>query len=189
MLRADVLQADTRATPCSQPLRSCVTDGIGTVTDILDQPYDLYIYRCYVVFTPTCRPTTLVSDENLENIVPGPLWWSRYSSRSGGVCASVAVFDLSNPKPDSYYIQWICPFSARTRWSGFAIRESAFDMDSLAKPEVDSSITNVNKQQWRQFRQHPRIQIIRFASESKFGFTVKLNLDSVKSNTASVSGQ
>jgi len=43
-------QADTRATPCSQPmcaggLRSSVIHGIGTVTDIPDQPRDLYIYR------------------------------------------------------------------------------------------------------------------------------------------------
>jgi len=46
-----LLQADTRHlipvnTPCSQPLcagrHSSVTHGIGTVTDIPDQPYDLY---------------------------------------------------------------------------------------------------------------------------------------------------
>jgi len=34
MLQADMPQADTRATPCSQPLGSSVTDGIGNVTDI-----------------------------------------------------------------------------------------------------------------------------------------------------------
>ena len=43
MLQADMLQGHTRATPCSQPVRSSVTHGIGTVTDIPDQPYDLYI--------------------------------------------------------------------------------------------------------------------------------------------------
>jgi len=33
-------------------------------------------------------------------------------------------------------------------------------------------------------RQHLRSQTISFASDSKFGFIMKLNLDSVKSNTA-----
>jgi len=47
MLQADMLQANTRATPYSQPLRSSVTYGIGTVTDIPDQPYDVYIYKLY----------------------------------------------------------------------------------------------------------------------------------------------
>jgi len=54
-----LLQADTRRpipvnTPCSLPLcaglRSSVTHGIGTVTDIPHQPYDLYIYRCRAGF-------------------------------------------------------------------------------------------------------------------------------------------
>jgi len=44
MVQADMLQADTRATPCSQPLRSSVTHGIGKAADIPDKPYDLYIY-------------------------------------------------------------------------------------------------------------------------------------------------
>ena len=54
MVQANMLQADTRVTPCSQPMcaggvRSSVTHGTGTVTDIPDQPYDLYIYRCRAV--------------------------------------------------------------------------------------------------------------------------------------------
>jgi len=40
-----MLLADTRATPCSQPLLSSVTHDTGTVADIPDQPYDLYVYR------------------------------------------------------------------------------------------------------------------------------------------------
>jgi len=33
MLHAETLQADARVTPCSPPLRSSVTHGIGSVTD------------------------------------------------------------------------------------------------------------------------------------------------------------
>jgi len=56
-----LLQADTRHlipvnTPCSQPLcaglRSSVSHGTGTVTDIPDQPYDLYIYRSWHPLSP-----------------------------------------------------------------------------------------------------------------------------------------
>jgi len=35
-----------RAAYAAGPNRSSVTHGIGRVTDIPDQPYDLYIYRC-----------------------------------------------------------------------------------------------------------------------------------------------
>jgi len=73
-------------------------------------------------------------------------------------------------------------------WTGFGeSSESSLDVDSLAKLEVLSSYTNitsVNKQQWRHTRPRPQIQTVRFASESESRFTMKLNLDSVKSNTA-----
>ena len=46
--------------------------------------------------------------------------------------------------------------------------------------------TNLNKQPWRHTGSRPRIQVIRFASESEPGFAVNLNIDSVKSNTVIV---
>jgi len=63
MVQADTLQADTRSTPCSQPLRSSVTHGIGTVTDIPDKPYDLYIcrfLRATCIFDLGNKPLSLI---------------------------------------------------------------------------------------------------------------------------------
>ena len=44
------------------------------------------------------------------------------------------VFDLSKPNLDSGWIQWNLPFSA---WIRNRIRNSSFDADSPAKPEVN----------------------------------------------------
>ena len=46
------------------------------------------------------------------------------------------VFDLPNTNLDLGWIQWNHPFSVRIQ---IQIRESSFDADSLAKPEVLSS--------------------------------------------------
>jgi len=65
MLQADMLQADTRATPCSQPFRSSVIHGISSVTDIpecsngfnskdnilwLTQYFEIFVSRLFVDF-------------------------------------------------------------------------------------------------------------------------------------------
>jgi len=39
------MEHDAVSAHAAGPNRSSVTHGIGTVTDIPDQPYDLYIYR------------------------------------------------------------------------------------------------------------------------------------------------
>jgi len=109
-----------------------------------------------------------------------PHGWDRHSAERR--CTTYGIFDMPNPNLDSDWIWWNRQFSA-------LIQRIQFWPDSLAKQEVLSSrMTSCHHQRKqttvKSYSTTPTIQTIWFASESKSGFTMNLNSDSVKSNMA-----
>ena len=90
----------------------------------------------------TCQPLVLrmsliptLRAQSPPTAFDGPMRRSlvSYNHSSLQLSKAVPVFDLSNPNLNSCWIQSDRPFCARIR---IRIRESSFDADSLAKPEV-----------------------------------------------------
>jgi len=79
------------------------------------------------------------------------------------------------------------PFSTRTRIRFLKSSESSFDVDLLAKPEVNSNIKRKRITRGRHSLPTTPTNLPFDLSMNQIpGFTKNLNLDSVKSNTALV---